>query len=219
MGRPAARWATKTAAALFTAALLGSRLLSAEAGREVVLRGTVKDQAGAPLAGYPIRLIKTKTILNLLHFSTGSQQQEGARTQTSASGEFEMRVVPDPKYDYFYLRFYDAASFDPVRYQVPGDKDVTRPLKSGTEVVVEEVIQDNPDWSRVEAMLKEFGAESNRGRILRALGLPERRETVAGSPGRENWWYYTKGICYQLQSDEVLKIRRYDPVIPPRPAT
>jgi hypothetical protein len=186
---------------------------------EVVVRGTVTDQAGNPLADYPVRLLKTKTILNLLHFSTGSQQQEEARAQTDASGKFELKIVPDPKYDYFYLRFYDAKTFDPVRYSVPGDKDVTRLLKSQPEVVVDEVIRDHPDWTRVEAMLREFGPDSNRGRILRSLGLPERRETFAASPGREKWWYYAKGMCYELQSDEVMKIRRYDPVLPPRPAT
>jgi hypothetical protein len=186
---------------------------------EVVIRGTVKDQAGNPLGDYPVRLLKTKTILNLLHFSTGSQQQEEARSQTDASGNFELKLVPDPKYDYFYMRFYDAKSFDPVRYSVPGDKDVTRLLKTRPEVVVDEVILDHPDWPRVEAMLREFGPDSNRGRILRSLGLPERRETIADSPGREDWWYYAKGMCYQLQSDEVVRIRRFDPVLPPRPAT
>ncbi len=206
------------------AAALGLLWLPAAAGaaetarREVVIRGSVKDQSGAPLAGYPVRLIKTKTILNLLHFSTGSQQQEEARVQTDPSGNFEMKLVPDPKYDYFYLRFYDPNTFDPVRYAVPGDKDVTRLVKTKPEVVLDEVIGDHPDWPQVEAMVREFGEGSNRARILRSLGLPERRETVAGSPGRENWWYYSKGICYQLRSDEVLKVRRYDPVLPPRPA-
>jgi hypothetical protein len=219
MDRRAARGAWRWAAALCAAGLLGGAARAPEPRPAVVVRGSVRDQAGAPLADYPVRLIKTKTILNLLHFSTGSQQQEEARTQTGASGEFELSVVPDPKYDYFYLRFYDARSFDPVRYKVPADKDVTRALKAGAAVVVEEVIQDHPDWSRVEAMLKEFGADSNRGRILRALGLPERRETAPESPERENWWYYAKGICYQLRSDEVLKIRKYDPVLPPRSAS
>jgi hypothetical protein len=67
----------------------------------------------------------------------------------------------------------------------------------------------------VEELLHEFGAQSNRGRILRSLGLPERRETFSDLPGRENWWYYAKGICYQFLSDELLKVRRYDPVLPP----
>jgi hypothetical protein len=41
--------------------------------------------------------------------------------------------------------------------------------------------------------------------ILRSLGLPERRQTFSDSPGKESWWYYAKGICYQLQGDQVLK--------------
>jgi hypothetical protein len=218
MDRRVLRWASAGAVALGAMVLLAGAGI-AQTRPEIVIRGRVKDQAGNPLADYPVRLLKTKTILNLLHFSTGSQQQEEARTQTDASGNFQLKVVPDPKYDYFYLRFYDAKTFDPVRYSVPGDKDITRDLKTRPELQVDEVIGDHPDWPRVQAMLGEFGSDSNRGRILRSLGLPERRETVAGAPGRENWWYYAKGLCYQLQSDEVLKVRRFDPVLPPRPAT
>ena len=218
MGRRAAGGGWSPAVVLCALGLLGGAEAAAAVGADVVIRGTVKDQGGAPLAEYPVRVIKTKTILNLLHFSTGSQQQEEARTRTDASGNFELKLVPDPKYDYFYLRFYDPKIFDPVRYAVPGDLDITRRLKSGTEVVVDRVIQDHPDWPRVEAMILEFGDGSNRGRILRSLGLPERRETFPDAPERENWWYYAKGICYQLQSDAVLKLRRYDPVLPPRPA-
>ena len=218
MGGRAARAGRGAAALLCVLCLSGGAGWAAAGRAEVVIRGTVKDQGGSPLADYPVRLIKTKTILNLLHFSTTSQQQEEARTQTDASGGFELRLVPDPGYDYFYLRFYDPKSFDPVRYSVPGDLDITRRFKTETEVVVDPVIQDHPDWPLVEGMIREFGGDSNRGRILRSLGLPERRETFAGAAGRENWWYYAKGICYQLQSDAVLKIRRFDPVLPPRPA-
>jgi hypothetical protein len=219
MVRRTAGWAASGTAILLALSLWEGVPTKAADRPEVVIRGTVTDQAGKPLADYPVRLLKTKTILNLLHFSTDSQQQEQARTQTDGSGSFELRVVPDPKFDYFYLRFYDAKTFDPVRYSVPGDRDITRLVKTRGEVQVDQVIRDNPDWARVEAMLKDFGTDSNRGRILRSLGLPEKRETIAGSPGREDWWYYAKGICYQIQGDEVLKIRRFDPVLPPRPAT
>ncbi|HEV8335520.1 MAG TPA: carboxypeptidase-like regulatory domain-containing protein [Candidatus Polarisedimenticolia bacterium] len=215
MGFQAAVKAFRIAAVLCAACLLAGRAEAVEAPAEVVIRGEVKDQAGAPLAGYPVRLIKTKTTLSLLHFSTGSKQIEEARAQTDASGRFELRVLPDRKSDYFYLRFYDPKTFDPVRYAVPGDVDITRPIKTKTELVVDKVVPDHPDWRQVEELLHEFGAQSNRGRILRSLGLPERRETFSDLPGRENWWYYAKGICYQFLSDELLKVRRYDPVLPP----
>lgn len=218
MGLRAAGGGWGPAVVLCALGLLGGAEAAAAVGAETVIRGTVKDQGGSPLAEYPVRLIKTKTVLNLLHFSTGSQQQEEARTQTDASGRFVLKLVPDPRYDYFYLRFYDPATFDPVRYSVPGDLDITRRIKTGTEVVVDRVIQDHPEWPRVDAMIREFGEGSNRGRILRSLGLPERRETFPGAPGRENWWYYANGICYQMSADAVLKVRRYDPVLPPRPA-
>ena len=196
--------------------LLGLFAAAAPAPPEVVVRGTVKDQSGAPLGDYPVRLIKTKTTLNLLHFGTGSQLAEAARAQTDGEGRYEIKIVPDPKFDYFYLRFYDPKTFDPVRYRVPADVDVTKRVRQKPEVVVDAVIGDHPDWGTVKGLLAEFGPDSNRGKILRRLGLPERRETVATAAGRENWWYYAQGICYQLQADSVLKIRHFDPVLPPR---
>jgi len=191
---------------------------AAEPVGEVVIHGTILDAAGKPLSGYPVRLIKTKTTLNLLHFSTGSQQQEYGRTETDAEGRFEMRVLPDPKFDYFYLRFYDPKTFDPVRYAVPADINITKPFKSKGDVQADSVIKDHADWAKVSSLVAEFGATSNRGKILRSLGLPERRQTFPESPGRENWWYYAKGLCYQLQGDQVLHKRTFDPVLPPRPS-
>jgi hypothetical protein len=184
----------------------------------VVIHGTIRDQAGAPMADYPIRLIKTKTTLRLLHFSTGSRQEECGRAQTDSQGRFEIKMAPDPQFDYFYLRFYDPKTFDPVRFSVPADVDITKSFKTKPELEVDSVILDHPDWTKVEALLSEFGAQSNRGKILRSLGLPERRQTFADAPERESWWYYAKGLCYQLQGDQVLKIRNFDPVIPPRPS-
>jgi len=200
---------------------LGPRTLAQDAASGpslVVIHGTIRDQAGAPLADYPVRLIKTKTTLRLLHFSTGSRQEEYGRTQTDSQGQFELKIAPDPKFDYFYLRFYDPKTFDPVRYSVPADVNITKTFKTKPELEVDSVILDHPDWSKVEALLAEFGAQSNRGKILRSLGLPERRQTFSDVPGKESWWYYAKGLCYQLQGDQVLNIRNFDPVLPPRPS-
>src|SRR5262245_21548623 len=158
--------------------LLGAPLAAAQegaAGAEIVIRGTLKDQSGAPMADYPVRLIKTKTTLSLLHFSTGSRQVEYGRGTTDAEGRYELKVAPDPKFDYFYLRFYDPKSFDPVRYSVPADVDITKTFKTRPEVTVDAVIQDHPDWAKVSDLLGQVGADSNRGKILRSLGLPERR--------------------------------------------
>lgn len=215
MRRRAASMAGFATALLFGAALLTGARRSSGPTPDVVIRGTVRDESGTALASYPVRLIKTKTILNLLRLNTSSQQLEEARVETGPDGSFELKLVPDPKYDYFYLRFYDPKTFDPVHYKVPGDVDVTRRLKQSLEVVILEVIQLHPEWPRVQELIAEFGADSNRGRILRALGLPERREALPGAPGRENWWYYAKGICYQMSSDDILRVRRYDPVLPP----
>jgi len=198
---------------------LGPQAAAQDAAPEqvlIVIHGTVRDQAGNPLADYPVRLIKTKTTLRLLHFSTGSRQEEYGRTQTDSQGQYELKAAPDPEFDYFYLRFYDPKTFDPVRYAVPADVNITKTFKTKPDLPVDSVILNHPDWSKVEALLAEFGAESNRGKILRSLGLPERRQTFPDSPGKESWWYYAKGICYQLQGDKVQNTRNFDPVLPPR---
>src|SRR5262249_17253109 len=118
---------------------------AAPAPPEVVVRGTVRDQAGAPLADYPVRLIKTKTTLNLLHFRTATQLAEAARAQTDGEGRYEIKIAPDPQFDYFSLRFYDPKTFDPVRYRVPADVDITKRVRQKPEVMVDAVIGDHPD--------------------------------------------------------------------------
>src|SRR5437867_2152539 len=105
-----------TLAAVLVLAPSASAQERAESSNKIVIHGIIRDQAGHPMADYPVRLIKTKTTLNLLHFSTGSRQVEYGRTQTDSQGRFELGVLPDAKFDYFYLRFYDPKSFDPVRY-------------------------------------------------------------------------------------------------------
>jgi len=212
------RFAAGTIAALFlaTSGVVGAEN---EPAPSIEIHGVIRNQAGQPMAGYPVRLLKTKTTLSLLHFSTGSRQVDYARTETDAEGRYEIKVQPDPKFDYFYLRFYDPKTFDPVRYAVPADVDITKKFKTKIELEVDSVIQDHPDWAKVQALLVEFGESSNRGKILRSLGLPERRQTFSDAPGKESWWYYAKGLCYQLQGDQILKIRNFDPVLPPRPST
>jgi hypothetical protein len=200
---------------LFLALAAGSPIGAAPAPQEVVIRGRVTDQSGAPMAGQPVRLIKTKTTLKLLKFETGTQQAEQARTETDADGRYEFRLAPDPNFDYFYLRFYDPKSFDPVRYMLPADQNITKPFKSRPEVLADVRIADHPGWATVKDLVARYGEGSNRGRLLRQLGLPEKRETVSEGSQRENWWYYAKGLCYQLRADEVLRIRRFDPVLPP----
>ena len=205
----------RTAGTLGIAVAAFSLLAAQTAPQEVVIKGRVTDQSGAPMAGQPVRLIKTKTTLKLLKFETGSQQAEQARTETDADGRYEFRLAPDPKFDYFYLRFYDPKSFDPVRYSLPADQNITKTFKSKPEVFADARIADHPDWKTVKDLVARFGEGSNRGRILRQLGLPEKRETITEASERENWWYYAKGICYQLQADQVVKIRHFDPVLPP----
>jgi hypothetical protein len=63
-----------------------------------------------------------------------------------------------------------------------------------------------PGWPDIEALIREYGAGTQRAQILRALGLPSRR--VPQGPGRELWEYDAAGIAYLIEGGKVLETRR-----------
>ena len=206
-----------TALAFHGASLVSSILLILAAGAgaarggpgpEVAVRGQMTDESGQPVAGHAVRLIKARTYVTLTNFKFNRQSQdlEETRTTTDRHGFFEITLPVDPDFRYYYLRFYDPAVFDAVRYRVPADRDVSRRARKGRPVLANIELRNNPEWPEVKSLLDRFGPASDLGRILRAVGLPTRR---TGEPGaREIWWYAAHDVSYVLQGEKVLETRR-----------
>ena len=177
-------------------------------GPEVVVRGQMTDESGQPVSGHAVRLIKARTYVTLANFKFNKQSQdlEEARTTTDRHGFFEFTFPVDPDFRYYYLRFYDPAVFDSVRFRVPADRDVSRRARKGRPVLANVELRANPEWPEVKSLIDRYGPASDLGRILRAVGLPTRRTGEPG--GREIWWYDAHDVSYVLQGEKVLKTRR-----------
>lgn len=178
----------------------------ARSERRVEVRGRVSDSTGAPVPGHVVRLLKSRTIVSLRGMKTEDQDVEEMRTTADARGFYEFSFPVDPKFRYYYLRFYDPGDFDVVKYVLPKDMDVSRRARKGRPVQADVVLQIQATWPEVKEFIDLYGPWSHRGQILRALGLPSRR-TPQGA-GRELWEYDAAGVSYLIEGAKVLETRR-----------
>jgi hypothetical protein len=199
-GRRGWKAAGAAAAALLAAAT------AAAAERAVPLRGLVTDESGAPVAGLAVRVLKSRSVIELGGLRTRDQSQEETRTTTDAQGFFEILLAPDPRFPYTYLRFYDPRTFDAVKYALPEDRDISRRVRKGRPVQASVVLKFHRDWPRVQALLEQHGPGTQAGQVLRALGLPARRDPRDG--GRELWVFDKAGVEYLVEGSRVLETRR-----------
>jgi hypothetical protein len=178
----------------------------------VEVHGTVTDASGAPVANQWVRLLKTRRIRNAPGGKSREQDVEEARTRTNDVGAYRFEVQVDYTFPYWFVRFYDPKEFDSVKYQLPQDADVSRAVRDGVGVDASSVFRFHPDWDRVRKEVDQVGAASQRGQILRSLGLPARR--TPGEDGREVWDYPALGLAYVLQDDKVVEVRHGEPQAP-----
>jgi len=174
--------------------------------KEIEVRGRVTDATGATVPGHTVRLLKARTIVNLGTFKKRDQDVEELSSTTDAHGFFEFKFPLDKKFRYYYLRFYNPDDFDAVKSRLPADKDISSKARKGRPVQADLILEIQPGWPEVEALIREYGPGTQRAQILRALGLPSRR--VPQSPGRELWEYDAAGIAYLIEGAKVIETRR-----------
>jgi hypothetical protein len=194
------------AAACLACGLTASPAFAERSVTAIEVRGAVTDEAGVPVPGQTIRLLKSRSILNLAGLNTRDQNVEETRATTDGHGLFEFTFPVDSQFRYYYLRFYDPATFDAVKYRLPEDSDISRRVRSGRPVQATIVLRQSPEWPRVKALIDEYGPGSHPGQILRSLGLPSRRDPQ--DAGRELWVYERAGVSYLIEGTKVLETRR-----------
>jgi hypothetical protein len=189
--------------------LIAARTGSARGGSTLTVRGSVSDEAGAPVPGHTVRLLKSRSILNLAGMTRSDQQVEEVRASTDEHGFFEIEFPADPQFRYYYLRFYDPLTFDAVRFALPADLDISRKVRERRPIQAEVALKLSPDWPKVKALIDQYGAGSHCGQILRSLGLPSRR--VEQGEGRELWEYDGARTAYLVEGSKVLETRKLEP--------
>ncbi|HET6278926.1 MAG TPA: carboxypeptidase-like regulatory domain-containing protein [Candidatus Polarisedimenticolia bacterium] len=180
--------------------------LQAQEMESIQVRGRVTDATGAAVPGHSVRLLKSRTIVNLGTFKKRDQNVEELSSTTDAHGFFEFKFPLDKKFRHYYLRFYDPDDFDLIKYRLPADKDISSKARKARAVQADVILELQPGWPEVEALIRQYGPGTQRAQILRALGLPSRR--VPQSPGREVWEYDAAGIAYLIEGEKVVETRR-----------
>jgi len=189
--------------------------LPLRAARRLVVQGRVTSPSGSAMAGWPVSLIGTQRYIEFSRYSSGGQVATLASGTTDENGYFSFDLPKARGFQYWFVRFADKEHLDPVRYRTPDDVEVTTDVRRGRVAQVQMTIKDHPDWAEVERLISEAGGESTqRGGILRTLGLPEKRSR-SESTGEEEWWYFTKGVLYTFRDGQPSGIRHFEPVAPP----
>ncbi len=183
-----------------------------------VVTGQVTDDSGAPVAGNPVLVVARSLKLSALRLEYDERGRREVRTVTDAQGRFRIEFAPADLGNNFFLFFYDVTGFDRIKYRRPEPLDITERLSRDQAVVVNHVLQFEPSWAEVTRQMAYFGAESDRSRILRQHGLPDKRDvpTDAGAEP-EVWWYYVDGVNYWFVGDRLTRTSQFPPM--PRPAS
>lgn len=210
---------TMTKAILAMAVLVGAAAACATVSvRETrVVTGQVRDESGAPVAGNPVLVVARSLELSTLRLEYDERGRREVRTATDAQGRFRIEFAPADLGNNFYLFFYDATGFDRIKYRRPEPLDITERLTRGPTVTVNHVLQFDPSWAEVARQMAHFGPQSDRSRILRQHGLPDKRDVPTGSGGEpEVWWYYADGVNYWFVGDRLARSSQFPPMPRPR---
>lgn len=182
-----------------------------------VVTGQVTDESGAPVAGNPVLVVARSLKLSALRLEYDERGRREVRTATDAQGRFRIEFAPADLGNNFFLFFYDVTGFDWVKYRRSEPVDITERLRDRT-VVVDRVLQFNPSWAEVARQVAYFGAESDRSRILRRHGLPDKRDAPAGAGAEaEVWWYYADGVNYSFVGERLTRTSQFPPTQRPAP--
>ncbi|HEY3174309.1 MAG TPA: hypothetical protein VGK94_00965 [Candidatus Polarisedimenticolia bacterium] len=194
------------------------RALSPTIARRIVVQGRILAPSGDGMAGWPVQVIATQRYLELNRRTSGGATATLARAVTDSGGYYSIDIPRDRHYQFWFLRFVDPALLDTVEYLPPEDLEITAMVRRGRVAAVETTIRQHPEWPEVARRVAAAGGPATeKGRILRTLGLPEKTVAVAptGTGAREEWWYFTKGIVYTFRGAEPGLARRFEPVKPP----
>lgn len=203
------------ALAMLVGALAGCATVTVPETR--IVTGRLTDESGAPVAGSPVLLVARSLKLSAVRLEYDEQGRREVRTATDADGRFRIEFAPASLGNNFFLFFYDVTGFDRIKYRRPEPLDITDRLSRNQAVVVNHVLQFEPSWAEVARQIARFGAESDRSRILRQHGLPDKRDVPAGAGAEpEVWWYYADGVNYWFVGDRLTRTSQFPPM--PRPA-
>ena len=188
--------------------------------RELVIRGAVVNERGYPVPNTPIRLISQKVEEKPSGSTLSIIEEKIIETNTDSKGLYEIVALIDPYYNRYLLSFYSENQFDSILYTIPFNKDISSTVfkEGAAEITINETLIYNPQWPEIKARIEELGVNSDRGRILRLRGMPDKVENFALKEKGEGelWWYYSIGYCYRFLKGRMDKLFCFTAISPPR---
>ncbi|RLE18840.1 MAG: hypothetical protein DRJ08_02435 [Acidobacteria bacterium] len=164
-----------------------SLLFIAFTANAVEIKGNVSDEAGNPVANSPVFLVMKRVVFNIRNLKYEEVESKTVSFKTDEHGLYLASVDIDHYFNRFYLYFH-GEGFDFAQFLRPEPEDISKEVKKGTEIVVNRVLKTNPLWSDLQIVLKALDPESQRYKILRKYGFPEKREQR--QDGSEKWYYF-----------------------------
>jgi hypothetical protein len=184
-----------------------------------VVTGQVTDQSGKPVAGSPVLVVGRLLLLKPMQWQYQERDRKEARTATGADGRYRLEFTPADLGNNFFLFFFDVSGFDGVKYRKPEPLEITDLLRRDRGIAVNQVLQFHPSWPEVERQIGFYGPASERARILRKHGLPDKRDRAAGAEGEtEAWWYPADGVMYTFKEDTLIRTHTFQPLPTGAPA-
>jgi hypothetical protein len=178
-----------------------------------VVTGQITDESGRPVANTPVLIVGRMLEFVTLRLAYEERGRQEVKASTDADGRYRIQFVPAAVGNDFHLFFHDKTGFDRVKYRPPEPLDITQPLNRNRTLIVNQVLRFDPAWTEVERQTAFHGADSEKGRILRKHGLPEKRETSGtGDAAAEVWWYYADGVSYWFTGDKLMRTHEFTPI-------
>jgi hypothetical protein len=178
-----------------------------------VVTGQVTDESGQPVADTPVIIVARSLELAEFRMQYVEEGRQEVRATTDAQGGYRIELVPAKLGNNFFLFFYDKTGFDRVKFQRSEAVDITSQLKHDRLVTVNQVLRFQVTWPEVERQVIFYGPDSDKGKILRKHGLPEKREALPpGDTASETWWYYADGVSYWFAGDTLARTHEFPPV-------
>jgi hypothetical protein len=196
-------------AALLALVLAGCATINPEWPRAV--SGRVTDEAGRPVPNNPVVVVARTATFDPMRFAYNTAGRQEARATTDADGRYRIDFAPANLGNNFFLFFYDRVGFDRVKYKRPLPQDITEMVERERAPMVNQVLEFTVTWPEVQRQIAFYGAETDRGRILRTHGLPEKREQPAGAPDQAVWWYSGDGVSYRFSGNTLTNTTRFTP--------
>ena len=205
--------AARTLVAGFIVGVVLAGCATVEVRQTRVVTGQITDESGRPVANTPVVIVGRRLDLVTRRMEYEERERQEVRGRTDAEGRYRIELVPAAVGNNFFIFFYDKTGFDRVKYRPPEPLDITQLLDRDRTLIFNQVLRFHPAWTEVERQIAFHGADSEKGRILRTHGLPEKRETSGtGDAAAEVWWYYADGVSYWFTGEKLLRTHEFTPI-------